>query len=243
MPHFPNQLLAMFPSADFERLRPHLAVTNLEFGTVLAEPKQTIERVYFPHGGIISFVVPLSDGPAIESGMVGRDGVAGAGEVLDGKLAINKVMVQAAGAASVINADRLREAADERPEIRKFLARYAQFFLAQVQQTAACNANHQIAERMCRWLLRMHELVGTELPLTQEFLGQMLGVTRSSVSGIASGLQERGLIKYRRGYITILKVDGLHEAACECYGTVRDQYVEMFGVPPGDKQRSIRIVK
>jgi CRP-like cAMP-binding protein len=243
MPHFQNQFLGMFAPEDYERLRPHLAVTNLVFGTVLAEPKQLIERVYFPHGGIISFVVPLSDGPAIESGMVGCDGVSGAGEVLDGKLAINKVMVQAPGTASVINADRLREAAEERPEIRKFLARYAQFFLAQVQQTAACNANHQITARMCRWLLRMHELVGTELPLTQEFLGQMLGVTRSSVSGIASGLQERGLIKYRRGHIKILKVDGLHEAACECYGTVRDQYVEMFGVPPGEKPQSIRAVK
>jgi CRP-like cAMP-binding protein len=243
MSHFQNQLLAMFSPADFERVRPHLAVCNLEFGNVLAEPKQTIERVYFPHSGIISFVVPLSDGPAIESGMVGRDGVAGAGEVLDGKLAINRVVVQSPGTASVISADRLREAADERPDIRKFLARYAQFFLAQVQQTAACNANHQAPERTCRWLLRMHELVGTELPLTQEFLGQMMGVTRSSVSGIASGLQERGLIKYRRGHITILKVDGLHEAACECYGTVRDQYVEMFGVPPGERHQSIRLVK
>jgi CRP-like cAMP-binding protein len=242
MPHFENQLLSMFAPEDFERVRPHLAVTRMDSGTVLAEPKQRIERVYFPHSGIVSYVVPLSDGRAIESGMVGCDGAAGAGEVLDGKLAINRVMVQVAGAASVINADRLREAADERPDIRKFLARYAQFFLAQVQQTAACNANHQIPERMCRWLLRMHELVGTELPLTQEFLGQMMGVTRSSVSGIASGLQERGLIKYRRGYITILKVDGLHEAACECYGTVRDQYIEMFGVPPGDKQ-SLRVVK
>ena len=83
--------------------------------------------------------------------------------------------------------------------------------------------------------------MGTELPLTQEFLGQMLGVTRSSVSGIASGLQERGLIKYRRGYITILKVDGLHEAACECYGAVHSQYVEIFGVAPGDTH--IRVVK
>jgi CRP-like cAMP-binding protein len=128
MPHFQNQLLSMFAPADFERVRPHLAVTNLELGTVLAEPKQIIERVYFPHSGIISFVVPLSDGPAIESGMVGRDGVSGAGEVLDGKLAINRVVVQAAGVASVISADRLREAADERPDIRKFLARYAQFF-------------------------------------------------------------------------------------------------------------------
>src|SRR4051794_40743738 len=118
MSHFQNQLLAMLAPADFERLRPYLAVTNLEFGKVLAEPKQTIERVYFPHSGIISFVVPLSDGPAIETGMVGRDGVSGAGEVLDGKLAINRVMVQVAGTASVINADRLREAADERPDIR-----------------------------------------------------------------------------------------------------------------------------
>src|SRR5215213_9241804 len=103
MPHFQNQLLSMLDPADFERVRPHLADTNLECGKVLAEPKQLIERVYFPHGGIISFVVPLSDGPAIESGMVGRDGVAGAGEVLNGKLAINRVVVQAAGTASVIN--------------------------------------------------------------------------------------------------------------------------------------------
>jgi Mn-dependent DtxR family transcriptional regulator len=88
----------------------------------------------------------------------------------------------------------------------------------------------------------MHELVGPNLPLTQEFLSQMLGVTRSSVSGIAVGLQERGLITYRRGHITILKVEELHEASCECYGVVRSQYVEIFGVPPGDNQ-SIRLVR
>jgi hypothetical protein len=146
------------------------------------------------------------------------------------------------GVASVINADKLRAAADERPDIRKFLAKYAHFFLAQAQQTAACNASHPIAVRMCRWLLRMHELVGPDLPLTQEFLSQMLGVTRSSVSGVAVGLQERGLIKYARGHIRILKVEELHEATCECYGVVRNQYVEMFGVPPGEST-SIRMVK
>jgi CRP-like cAMP-binding protein len=242
MSHFQNQLLAMLAPEDFDRLRPHLAVTDLEQGKMIAEPRQIIEQVFFPHSGIISYVVPLTDGAAIETGMVGRDGAAGAGEVLDGKLSINKVMVQVPGVASVMSADQLRAAADERPNIRKFLHKYAQFFLAQAQQTAACNASHPIAVRMCRWILRMHELAGPDLPITQEFLGQMLGVTRSSVSGIAVGLQERGLIKYKRGHITILKVDELHEAACECYGVVRSQYVEMFGVPPGDNQ-SIRLVK
>ena len=102
MPHFDNQLLAMLAPQDLERLRPDLVVTDLTFGTVLAEPKQLIDRIYFPHSGIVSFVVPLSDGPAIETGMVGRDGVVGAGEVLDGKLAVNRVVVQIAGKASAI---------------------------------------------------------------------------------------------------------------------------------------------
>jgi len=240
--HFQNQLLAMLPSEDFDQLLPHLTVVELVHGKLLAEPRQMIERVFFPHAGIISYVVPLSDGAAIETGMVGRDGVAGAGEVLDGKLSINRVMVQVPGVGSVMNADQLRAAAEARPNIRRYLHKYAQYFLGQAQQTAACNATHPISVRMCRWLLRMHELVGPQLPITQEFLAQMLGVTRSSVSGIASGLQERGLIKYRRGHVTILKLEELHEAACECHGVVRSQYVEMFGVPPGDNT-SIRLVK
>src|SRR5689334_24653809 len=127
MSHFQNQLLSMFAPEDFDRVHPHLAVEELEHGKVLAETKQAIERVYFPHSGSISYVVPLSDGASIETGMVGRDGAAGAGEVLDGKLSINRAVVQVPGTASVIDADQLRSAADERPNIRKFLHKYSQF--------------------------------------------------------------------------------------------------------------------
>jgi CRP-like cAMP-binding protein len=229
MPHSNNALLARLDLQSAEHIRVHLGTAELRHGQILAETHQRVQQVYFPHCGIISSVVDLTDGSGIETGMIGNDGEYGAGQALDDKLSLNRVMIQVPGSASVINADRLREAADAVPAFRKLLVAYEQFFLAQVQQTAACNALHQVQTRMCRWLLRMYDLAGADLPLTQEFLGQMMGVRRTSVTEVAGELQRAGLISYSRGQLHIVDVDKVRERACECNGTVRSHYAAIFG--------------
>jgi CRP-like cAMP-binding protein len=128
----------------------------------------------------------------------------------------------------VISSDDIREAADELPVFRGLLVKYEQFFLAQVQQTAACNALHAVQARTCKWLLRMHALAGADLPLTQEFLAQMMGVRRTSVTEVAGELQKAGMISYSRGRIHIKDVDLIRQWACECDDDVRSHYRRVF---------------
>ena len=153
----------------------------------------------------------------------------GAIAALDGELSVNKVIVQLEGAAAVMTAADLRAIAKKNDAFRSLLIRYEQFILAQAQQSAACNATHLVEPRMCRWLLRMRDAAGQDdLNITQEFLGQMMGVRRSSVSLIAATLQKAGFIKYMRGHVRILDADGLAKAACECYETVNAHYKRLF---------------
>jgi CRP-like cAMP-binding protein len=229
MPYLKNALLAQLNIRSAERIQRHLRIADLHYGQVLAETHDRVQQVYFPHSGIVSCVVALQDGSSIETGMIGWDGEYGAGQALDDKLSLNRVMIQAAGTASVIDSDRLREVADAVPAFRKLLVGYEQFFLAQVQQTAACNASHDIEARTCRWLLRMYDLAGPDLPLTQEFLAQMMGVMRTSVSGIAAELQRAGLISYSRGRLHIRNIDLVLERACECHDAVKSHYDMIFG--------------
>jgi len=221
----PNQLLASLSAKSFAALEPHLKIIELPFARILAEAGSKVERVYFPHSGVISLVVELSIGDMIETAMVGRDGVLNAAAALDGKVTLNKSIVQLAGVAAVLTVDRLRDFCDENPRFRSLLIRHDQVLFAQSQQSAACNASHSVETRMCRWLLRMRDLASNDdLQLTQEFLAQMLGVTRPSVSLVANTLQKAGLIKYRRGHIRILDLAGMKEGSCECYATVKAHY-------------------
>lgn len=218
----PNRLLASLSSADFERLRPDLKTINLVHEAVLFEAGDPIKRIYFPHSGIISLVVDLTGGRTIEAAMIGCDSVVGGSLALGGDFALNKGIVQAPGAASTLNVNRLRKAAVASVALRETLFRHEQAMLAQAQQSAACNATHTVDARLARWLLRARDLFGGDtLPLTQEFLGQMLGVRRTSVSLVANALQKAGLIKYARGRIQITDLKRLKHSACECYGTVK----------------------
>jgi hypothetical protein len=170
-------------------------------------------------------VVELSVGEMIETAMVGRQGVLNAASALDGKVSLNKGVVQMAGVGSAIDVDRLRTIADTYKPFRSLLIRHEQVLFAEAQQSAACNASHLVEARMCRWLLRMRDLAESDdLTITQDFLAQMIGVRRSSVSLVAGTLQNAGYIRYRRGNIRIVDAEGLHEAACECYDTVKGHY-------------------
>jgi CRP-like cAMP-binding protein len=203
---------------------PQLAVVELRQGEVLAEPLGKMNRVYFPYSGIISFLVPLKDGQLLQTGMVGRDGAIGALLALDDKVSPNMIVVQLPGRAAVIDADRISEIAQKSPSVRSLLVRHDQFFLAEVQQSAACNAVHTIRQRICRWMLRMNDLIGVNVPITQELFSEMIGVRRTSVTAAAASLQDAGVIRYRRGRIQIVDIEALRQSSCECYEAVRDHY-------------------
>ncbi|MGZ5876332.1 MAG: Crp/Fnr family transcriptional regulator [Bradyrhizobium sp.] len=221
----PNRLLAPLPAAEFELLRPHLKPFEMVQGDLLFDAGDPVNWVYFPHGGVISLVVGLGDGQMIEAAMVGRDGVVGGAAALDGKVALNRGLVQIEGIASILDVGILRKAAERSPHFRTTLIRHEQALFAQAQQSAACNASHTVEARLSRWLLRSRELAGSNtLGLTQEFVAQMLGVRRTSVSLVANTLQNAGLIRYSRGRIQVTNLDGLRAASCECYGRVKAQY-------------------
>ena len=225
----PNRLLASLPANAFSAITPHLKTVELKFGDVLAEAGSPVRRIYFPYSGVISLVVELDVGMMIETAMVGRDGVLNATSALDGKMSLNKGVVQIAGSAGAIEVDLLRRLAKELEPFRSLLLRHEQVLFAQSQQSAACNASHSVEARMCRWLLHMRDFAdGDDLLLTQQFLAQMLGVTRPSVSIVANALQKAGLIKYSRGRIRLLNVPGLKKGACKCYGTVKAHYQRLL---------------
>jgi len=161
--------------------------------------------------------------------MIGKDGVFGAMQAIDERLSLNKVIVQVPAQASVVDAATVRNIANSSPDFRGLIVKYEQFLLGQVQQTAACNALHNIEARTCKWLVRMYDLVGTDLPLTHDFLAQMMGVQRTSVSTVAGQLQAEGLIEYRRGRVRICNIEAVQLRACECADAVREQYDEVFG--------------
>jgi CRP-like cAMP-binding protein len=232
MPHAHNNILARINPVDLQDMRSRLQIVELRHGQVLADSHRRVQQVVFPHAGILSCIVEMEDGSAIESGMIGNDGVFGATQALDDKVSLHKVIVQVPGVATVVDADHLKDVTQSSPDLLALLMKYEQFFVGQIQQTTACNALHSVEQRMCKWLVRMYDLVGTELPLTQEFLGQMMGVRRTSVTAVAIQMQNEGLISYRRGKVTILNMDRILARACECPRSVRNQYVRIFGKAP-----------
>jgi CRP-like cAMP-binding protein len=225
----PNHVLASLPAADFELLRPHLKPFPLTHEDLLFDTDERLNWAYFPHSGVISLVVGLADGQMIEAAMVGRDSLVGGAAALDGGVALNRGIVQVEGTASILDVGTLREVAEQSVAFRTTLIRHEQALFAQAQQSAACNASHSIEARLSRWLLRTRDLSdGNMLGLTQEFLAQMLGVRRTSVSLVANTLQNAGLISYRRGRIQITDLEGLRAASCECYGRVKAHYERLL---------------
>jgi CRP-like cAMP-binding protein len=231
--NLPNHFLASLSAQDSDLLRPHLREESLAQRKVLFRAEEQIERIYFPTNGVISLVVTLSDGFMVEAGMVGKNSVVGGGSALDGRLAINQAIVQVDGSSLTVDSGVLRTLATESDSLRAALMRHELMNFALTQQVAACNARHELDERLCRWLLQSRDLVSSDtLPLTQEFLAQMLGVQRSSVTIIARKLQESGLIKYRRGHIQVLDAIHLGDAACECYSTINHHFERLIGWRP-----------
>jgi CRP-like cAMP-binding protein len=224
-PRPPNGFLASLSEDDFELVRPHLKTVDLAHELVLVEVDEPLKRAYLPHRGVISLVVRLARGEHVHIAMVGRDSIFGSFSAFGDTTALNGAVVLVPGAASTIEIDRLRLAAEQSASLRAELARHALAVYAQVQQTAGCNAAHTVESRLARCLLQMRDLSGSnKLILTQEAMAQMIGARRNSVSLVASTLQQANYIHYSRGHIEITSLAGLGEISCECYAQVKMHY-------------------
>lgn len=217
-----NMLLAALPAAEYKRLLPLLTPVSMSLGETLYDMGERIEYVYFLDAAVVSLVTHLKDGDSVEVGMIGGEGMVGLPVALGDDVAQNHAVVQIADGAMRMEAAALAKQMKRGGRLQELLLRYSLTLLRQVSQTAACNRNHSLGERLARWLLTCHDRVdGDELRLTQEFIAQMLGSRRSRVSEAATVLQGEGLIRYSRGHITILDRAGLEDYACECYGVVK----------------------
>lgn len=225
-----NRLLAALPTEEFDRVVALMENVYLEFQQVLYEPNEPIEYVYFPNTGVVSLLTVMEDGAAIEVATVGNEGMAGLPVFLYADSIPGRAIVQVPGKGFRMSADVFKEQVPPGTPLHDLLQRYTQTLFNQVAQSAACNRLHSVEERFCRWLLMTADRVGTnQFPLTQEFLAQMLGVRRPTVSVVASILQRAGLIAYSRGKITILDRQGLEAAACECYAIVKVEFERLVG--------------
>jgi CRP-like cAMP-binding protein len=229
-PALQNRLLASLPASEMSALAPHLSFIDLPQATVLFETGDTIRQVYFPHSGIVSLLVNFASGEMIETAMVGRDSLVGGLAALNEPISLSKAVVQVAGQASTMDTAPLCQLAEQSVSFRTTIIRHQQIILAQAQQSAACNAIHDLAPRLCRLLLRCHDLLESDdVALTQDFLAHMLGVQRSSLTSVANILQRAGSIRCSRGHIHIQDVATIKECACECYEAVRAQSRRLMG--------------
>jgi CRP-like cAMP-binding protein len=225
-----NRLLAALPREDYERLLPDLEPVTFGIKEVVYEPNGPILYVYFPISGVFSMVTMMADGAAVENATVGNEGMVGLPVFLGAETMPSRAFSQVPGQAVRLEAEVFREAVRRSSPFQRVLLRYTQALLNLIAQTAACNRLHSIEERCSRWLLMTHDRVGgDQFLLTQEFLGQMLGVRRQSVNAVAGILQKAALIRYRRGQITILDRQGLEAGACECYGIIRKEFDRLLG--------------
>lgn len=217
-----NQLLAALPAEEYARLRPHLEHIRLVARDAVIMADTPITHIHFPRTAVLSMVLDLEDGGAVEVATVGNEGMVGLPIFFGADQCPTRTFCQVAGEALRIEAAAFREAVDRRGPFDNLVRRYAQAAFNQVAQTSACNRLHSVEQRLCRWLLMTHDRVRSDrLPLTQEFLALMLGVQRPSVSVVAALLQRAGLIRYARGLVDVLDREGLEAASCGCYRAVR----------------------
>jgi CRP-like cAMP-binding protein len=224
-----NRILRQLSADELKSVQPWLTPMDLRPSVVLHEPGEPIERVYFPLSGMISLLAVMQSGEAIETGIVGADGMLGGGAAINGHL-FGQMTVQMEGSALTMPKAQFVEAYLKHPRLRNLVDRYQAILLVQAQQNGACHALHSVRSRLCRWLLQSQDMIGSDtFTLTQEFLSHMLGVRRNTVSVEAHAVQEAGLIRYTRGHIKILNRDGLEDCACECYSVIREETDKLMG--------------
>jgi len=224
-----NHLLATLPASDRERLAVDLERVTLPMGEVIHEAGAAQSFVYFPVNCIVSLLYVLADGDTAEVAIVGNDGLVGMPVITGGSRSPHRAIVQSAGVALRMPAKSLRTEFERGGPSQQILLRYSQALMIQIGQTAVCNRHHSLDQQLCRWLLMsIDRLSGNDLTITQELISNMLGVRREGVTGAAGKLQKLGAISYARGKITVLDRAQLETLSCECYETVRAEYVRLL---------------
>lgn len=219
---FQNSVLNSLSTAEFKKIEKRLERVELEVGNVLYYPLEKIEYIYFPETCVISIVMVLENGDTVESGIIGKEGFSGAVVVLSESVSPQEATIQLTGTAYRLPVKDFRKLFDENKEFRNVALRYMYAFIAQISQNAACLCYHNIDCRLARWLLMFDDRSAREeLILTQEFIAQMLGVHRPTVSKTANDLQKKGWITYNRGTVKILDREKLENFTCECYEAIK----------------------
>ncbi|GAA6614541.1 Crp/Fnr family transcriptional regulator [Scytonema sp. NUACC26] len=225
-----NMLLAAIPLEEYQRLLPHLELVPLEYKQFLYRPNEPIQYVYFVNYGVVSLLTVMENGEAVEVATIGNEGMVGLPVFLEAKTIPGEAFTQVPGKALRMRADVFKREVTSASPLYKLLQFYTQALFNLIAQSAACNRLHSIEERFCRWVLMTQDRVGSnEFPLTHEFLGQMLGVRRASVSVVAATIQRAGFISYKRGKMTILDREGLEDITCECYGIIKGEFHRLVG--------------
>jgi CRP-like cAMP-binding protein len=220
---YKNRVLAALPKDEIDRLAPHLSPVTLKTRTQLMDGQAS--HAYFLEEGLASVVLTLADGATVEIGVVGIDGVVGLPILLGATTMPGETFIQVEGSGFRIGAEILKEEFEREGQLRTHLQKYIMAYAIQTAQTAACNRLHTISERLARWLLTCHDRIQSErMSITHEFLGQMLGAPRTTVTLAAGMLQQAGLIEYTRGHVTIKNRAELEGVACECHRTVLNEF-------------------
>lgn len=217
-----NKLLAALPAQTKENVFPHMKLVALPLGKILYESGDALQNVYFPTDSIVSLLYVMESGASAEISVVGNEGIIGIAVFMGGKSTPSRAVVQSAGSAFSLSAQRLRNEFDGFADMRMLMLRYTQALITQMAQTAVCNRHHSIDQQLCRWLLlSLDRLRGNRLVMTQELIANMLGVRREGVTEAARKLQAFGVIEYQRGKITVLDRPRLEQLSCECYAVVK----------------------
>ena len=230
-----NNLLAALSPSELARWLPQLESINMPLGQVLSEPGSSLTHVYFPTTSIVSLLYLTEDGSSAQTAVVGHEGIVGISLFMGGLSSTSRAVVQTAGRGFRLNADALLQGFNQTGSVRQLLLRYTQALITQMAQTAVCNRHHALEQQLCRaLLLSLDRSSGNELVGTQERIADTLGVRREGVTAAASQLQKAGLIRYRRGQITVLDRDRLEQRSCECYAVVKKEYDRLLPIATFD---------
>ena len=225
-----NGLLRALDPAELSVLEADFETVDLEFKASLHEPGDATPFVYFPSDGVVSLLTVLENGMAVELGHVGREGMVDISVFLGLEASESRIVIQVPGTAQRMASGRFRKHVEMQPGLRRVMGAYVLEFFTMVAQTTACNRQHTIQQRFARWVLMTQDRTARDVfPITQEFLAEMLGVTRPKVTGAAGSMKRRGLIDYRRGLMSVRDRARLEAAACECYALVWDRFEEFEG--------------
>lgn len=232
-----NQLFGAFPEDVRARISKHMKPVSLKLGQTVCEAGGVLTHAYFPEGCVLSLLTVLENGSEIECANIGREGAFGLFAAMYSRVSYSRCAVQLEGPMLKCEIQPLRFEFQKSAHMQDLFVSYSETLLSQVMQTVACNSLHSVEERMCRWLLMMHDRAeGEDMTYTHEFLARMMGANRTSVTHAAQSLQNQGLIRYRRGMMQVVDRAGLETASCECYAIVKARFDAFLSPPAGVHQ-------